>query len=158
MRSARAIALGLALATAQPVFAQGPIVETRSTVRKSAWTPVRLAKWALLGGAVGLGMYALHNSRIAEQSYDALRERCYTIEDACSVFVGKYQSAESEALYQRAVAADRRAQFGIFGGQVAVLGSVGLFIYDLRDDRTPTTIPYPGPQNTTNFVLATVVF
>ena len=142
MKTARAMLFVLALSAAPSLSAQGPIVETKSGVRKNSWTPVRLAKWALLGGAVGLGMYALHNSRIAEQSYEGLRERCYTIEDACFVFAGKYQDAQSEALYQRAVAADRRAQFGIYGGQAAVLGSVGLFIYDLRNHPGPADVPY----------------
>lgn len=48
--------------------------------------------------------------------------------------------------------ADSRAQFGIVGGQLALLGSVGLFIYDLRPhDHTPENIPYeqtsPGAGN-----------
>ena len=39
--------------------------------------------------------------------------------------------------------ADSRAQFGIVGGQLALLGSVGLFIYDLRPhDHTPENIPF----------------
>jgi hypothetical protein len=38
---------------------------------------------------------------------------------------------------------DRRAQLGILGGQISLLGSVGLFIYDLRaDHETPENIPF----------------
>ena len=61
-------------------------------------------------------------------------------------------------LYRQAVAEDRRAQLGIFGGQATLFGSVGLFIYDLRDDRVPTTIPYPGPPDPPGIVFATIVF
>ena len=146
MSGARMLLLVLALSTARPLAAQGPIVETKTGTRTSSWTTVRVAKWALLGGAVGLGWFALRHSRVAEQSYTALRQRCYTIEDACTVFNGKYQDAESEALFLSAVAADRRAQFGIYGGQVAVLGSVGLFIYDLRNDTGPSDIPFPAKR------------
>ena len=38
---------------------------------------------------------------------------------------------------------DRRAQIGILGGQLSLLGSVGLFIYDLRPHHeTPENIPF----------------
>lgn len=41
---------------------------------------------------------------------------------------------------------DRRAQVGILGGQLSLLGSVGLFIYDLRrDHETPADIPFEQP-------------
>ena len=51
---------------------------------------------------------------------------------------GAYALANS-----RADRTDRRAQFGIVGGQLALLGSVGLFIYDLRPhDHTPENIPF----------------
>jgi hypothetical protein len=42
------------------------------------------------------------------------------------------------------LAADRRAQVGIIGGQVALFGSVALFVYDLRHARGPGNIPYPS--------------
>jgi hypothetical protein len=59
---------------------------------------------------------------------------------------GRYSDTESEALHQRAVRHDRRAQTGIVAGQITLLGGVALFLYDLREDGGPDNIPYPSPQ------------
>lgn len=119
---------------------------------------VKIAKWSLLGVAGGLGLYALRHSTRAEDAYADLRSLCLEAPARCDHGGGRYNDPDAERLYHRAIREDRQAQLGIFGGQVTLFGSVGLFIYDLRDDRTPTTIPYPGPGNTTNFVLATIIF
>jgi hypothetical protein len=119
---------------------------------------IRIAKWGLLGVAGGLGLYALRHSTRAENAYADLRDICLAAPSRCDHGDGRYPDAEAERLYHRAISEDRRAQLGIFGGQATLFGSVGLFIYDLRDDRTPTTIPYPGRGDGANFVLATVVF
>ena len=119
---------------------------------------VKIAKWGLLGVAGGLGLYALRHSTRAEDAYADLRGICLETPARCDHRAGRYPDVTAERLYRRAISEDRRAQLGIFGGQATLFGSVGLFIYDLRDDRTPTTIPYPGRGNTANFVLATVIF
>ena len=119
---------------------------------------VKFAKWSLLGIAGGLGLYALQHSTRAEDAYDDLRAICLDAPTRCEHQGGRYADREAEHLYNRAITEDRQAQFGIFGGQATLFASVGLFIYDLRDDRTPTTIPYPGRSNSANFVLATVIF
>ncbi len=119
---------------------------------------VKFAKWGLLGVAGGLGLYALQHSTRAEDAYAELRDICLEAPSRCAHDGGRYADSAAEGLYNRAVTEDRQAQFGIFGGQATLFASVGLFIYDLRDDRTPTTIPYPGRGNSANFVLATVIF
>jgi hypothetical protein len=119
---------------------------TMPTQQGGKWTVVRTAKWALLGGAVGLGAYALHHSFIAERSYGQLREFCFTSPERCEVMGGRYVDQGAEALFARSISADRHAQVGIFGGQVALLGSVGLFIYDLRNGQGPRDIPYPAKR------------
>ena len=119
---------------------------------------VKFAKWSLLGIAGGLGLYALQHSTRAEDAYDDLRAICLEAPSRCEHEGGRYADREAEGLYNTAITEDRQAQFGIFGGQATLFASVGLFIYDLRDDRTPTTIPYPGRNGSANFVLATVVF
>jgi len=119
---------------------------------------IKIAKWSLLGLAGGLGLYALQHSTRAEDAYAELRDVCLASPTRCDHGGGRYNDAEAERLYHRAIREDRQAQLGIFGGQMTLFGSVGLFIYDLRDDRTPTTIPYPGANNTASFVLATVIF
>jgi hypothetical protein len=119
---------------------------------------IKIAKWSLLGVAGGLGLYALHHSTRAEDAYADLRSICLDAPSRCEHASGRYPDADAERLYRQAISEDRQAQLGIFGGQVTLFGSVGLFIYDLRDDRTPTTIPYPGPGAGANFVLATITF
>ena len=119
---------------------------------------VRFAKWGLLGLAGGLGLYALRHSTHAEEAYDELREICRATPTRCDHGGREYDDPIAEALYARAVSEDRRAQLGIFGGQTMLFGSVGLFIYDLRDGEEPTTIPYPGPTAPPGFVLARIVF
>jgi hypothetical protein len=119
---------------------------------------VKFAKWSLLGIAGALGLYALRHSTRAEDAYDELRGICIESPTRCDHQRNRYDDEVAEWLYQRALSEDRRAQLGIFGGQATLFGSVGLFIYDLRDDRTPTTIPYPGTSQQGRFVLATVIF
>ena len=119
---------------------------------------VRFAKWGLLGVAGGLGLYALRHSTRAEAAYDELRTICRATPARCDHRGREYEDAAAEALYDRALSEDRKAQLGIFGGQTMLFGSVGLFIYDLRDGEEPTTIPYPVPSAPPGFVLATIVF
>ena len=121
--------------------AQGAVVPPPQQRR---WTAVRVAKWATLGAAVGFGFYALSHSRRADRWYDALRTLCHQSPQACSVEDGRYVAADAESLYRESTREDRRAQVGILGGQVTLLGSVALFVYDLRNDRGPQNIPYPG--------------
>ena len=145
-RHTMALATAAALAAPPVAGAQGPSPGTIPHQHSGGWTLVRTAKWALFGGAVGLGAYALHHSQIAERSYAQLREICEVNADRCTVIGGRYADQEAEALFARSVAADRHAQVGIFGGQVALLGSVGLFIYDLRNGHGPRDIPYPAKR------------
>jgi hypothetical protein len=119
---------------------------------------VKFAKWGLLGVAGGLGLYALQHSTRAEDAYAELRSICLDAALRCEQEGGRYKDRDAEHLYNRALTEDRQAQFGIFGGQATLFASVGLFIYDLRDDRTPTTIPYPGRGKSAKFVIATVIF
>jgi hypothetical protein len=123
--------------------AQTPIRQGRP-----GWTPVRIAKWALLGVAGGFAGYALAHSTRAEDAYADLRGLCNREPDRCQLDGGRYPDPEAERLYRTATRDDRQAQVGIFGGQVALLGSAALFIYDLRNGRGPVNIPYPSSAYT----------
>ncbi|MDQ3698189.1 MAG: hypothetical protein M3373_09215 [Gemmatimonadota bacterium] len=109
-----------------------------------AWTPVRTAKWALLAAAVSFGTFALVERGRADTAYDDLRARCLDDPALCELAAGRYADETSERLYVRATTADRRARVGMIGGQVTLLGSAALFIYDLREERGPADIPYPS--------------
>ena len=133
------LALALAVPLARPAGAQTPLRGGRP-----AWSAVRLAKWALLASAGGFAAYALTRSTRAEDSYQALRRLCDSEPARCTLSNGRYDDAAAEQFYRAARQEDRRAQVGIVGGQVTLLGSVGLFIYDLRNGRGPAYIPYPS--------------
>jgi hypothetical protein len=134
------LALCLAIPVATPLAAQTPGRQGRP-----GWSALRVAKWALLAGAAGFAAYALTHSTRAERSYDALRRLCDEEPARCVLEGGHYPDAAAERYYRTAQEEDRRAQVGIVGGQVTLLGSVGLFIYDLRNGRGPENIPYPTP-------------
>lgn len=109
------------------------------------WSTVRVAKWVLLGAAVGFGGFALANSTRADVAYGELNALCHANPDRCAIRDGGYTDADAERLYDDAVRGDRNAQIGIIGGQITLLGSASLFIYDLRNGRGPSDIPYPSP-------------
>ena len=111
---------------------------------RQGWTAVRVAKWALVGTAALFGGYALVHSTRADQAYADLHRFCEREPRGCDHDTGRYADADAERLYQRAVTNDRDARIGIFGGQVALLGGVALFIYDLRNGSGPVNIPYPS--------------
>lgn len=143
--SRRAVAALCFSACLAAVPGAAPHVGAQVPAPRSEWTVVRVTKWALLAAAVGFGAYALSQSTSAEDAYDALRALCADEPESCHLEAGRYLDGSAEGLYQRTLRADRRAQLGIAGGQVALLGSVALFIYDLRNGRGPDDIPYPAP-------------
>ena len=109
-----------------------------------SWTVVRVAKWTLLATAAGFAAYALEHSTAAERANDRLRDLCTADPERCQVENGTYADPDAESLFQRVTREDHLARVGIVGGQVALLGSVGLFVYDLRNGRGPGDIPYPS--------------
>jgi hypothetical protein len=139
-RATRGGLLAALLCAATAVQAQVDVTPQRA---QEGWSRVRIAKWALLGAAIGFGSYALVQSGRAEDYYEELRRTCQVDPEACQLQNGRYASDVTERLYGDATAADRRARVGIIGGQVTLLGSAALFVYDLRNGRGPDDIPYP---------------
>ena len=122
------------------------VLEAQTPRQPSAWTPVRVAKWALLGAAAGFAAYALEHSTAAERTNDRLRALCTLEPERCQLEGGAYADPYAERLFQRTGKEDHLARIGIVGGQVALLGSVGLFVYDLRNGQGPRDIPYPSME------------
>jgi hypothetical protein len=124
----------------------GPL-RAQETGAARDWRDVaRVAKWVLAGATVALGVYAYTEHNAAERVQAQLRDRCDSAPETCRLVDGRYSDGESEALHQRAVRHDRRAQTGIVAGQITLLGGVALFLYDLRRDGGPDNIPYPSPR------------
>jgi hypothetical protein len=139
-RTFRVGILAIGLLTASAAQAQ---IDVELPRQQTGWSRVRVAKWALLGAAIGFGSYALVQSSRAEDHISALRRECEVEPQGCQLQNGRYSSATAEALYDAAADADRRARIGIIGGQVTLLGSAALFVYDLRNGRGPDDIPLP---------------
>lgn len=138
----RSLALASLLLVASPVsaaFAQTPV-----DPGPRRWSAVRIGKWALLGAAAGFAAYAVSHTSRAEESYAALERTCTVTPERCEVLGGSYADAEVERLYDETARHDRQAQTGIIGAQATLFGSVGLFIWDLRNDRGPENIPFPS--------------
>lgn len=145
-------ALAPAAASAQPaagapaarsVAVAGPW--TRSSAETGrGWTRLRVAKWTLLGVASGFGVYALTHSSRADRDYGDLRTLCNENPAGCTLDGGRYLEPRAESLYRGSLREDRRAQVGILGGQLTLLGSVALFVLDLRNVHGPGNIPYPA--------------
>ena len=144
----RAAIMLVALCAVATAEAQVQVTPPRT---HDGWTPVRIAKWALLGAAIGFGSYALMHSAQADDQFAQLRRQCQVTPTACQLQEGRYADPAAESLYQGAQASDRLARFGIIGGQVTLLGSVGVFVYDLRNDRGPNDIPYPPSRARVGF-------
>lgn len=108
------------------------------------WSVVRVAKWTLLAAAAGFAAYAVSHTSQAEEDYEALGRTCAVEPDRCTLEDGQYLDPALERLYDRSARHDRQAQTGIIGAQAALFGSVGLFIWDLRNDRGPANIPFPS--------------
>ena len=125
---------------ALPAAAQTPVNAGTS----QGWTKVRIAKWTMLGVAVGFGGYAIAQTSRAQSRYEDLGRICVTEPGRCRIRNGQYEDPMLEALYDASGEHDRRAQIGIAGAHVALVGSVALFIYDLRNARGPRNIPYPA--------------
>ena len=155
--SARVLRTALALA-GLAVIATPALAHAQTPKQAREWTPVRVAKWALLGISAGFGTYALVHSVRAEDAYDDLHRLCELSPARCQLSDGFYDDPLAESLYRRTTREDRMAQVGIVGGQVTLLGSIGLFVYDLRNGRGPENIPYPSAQAARRIPRPTAAF
>jgi hypothetical protein len=112
--------------------------------RRSAPAYVRYGKWVALGGAFALGYQADQSHQDANDSYQALRDRCFQFPLSCTLMPsGHYSDPVSERLYTDTRDSDHRAARFLVGAEVSfALAAVG-FVWELvkREDRTPN-IPF----------------
>lgn len=141
--TARALVLwSLALMLAAPVASAHAQTPIEPGPRR--WTVVRVAKWTLLAAAAGFAAYAVSQTSQAEENYEELGRICDADPTRCDLVDGRYADPSLERLFRETADHDQRAQVGIIGAQATLFGSVGLFIWDLRNDRGPQNIPYPS--------------
>lgn len=133
--------IGLAVAApVAPLAAQdsiAPMVKTIPTV-------VRYGKWALLAAAVGMGLKASSAHHDADRAFDRLERYCFDDETRCDQQSnGHYIDPISEGYYQASLSGDRRARGWLVGGEVTLLATAGLFVWEFtRPNRPPKNIPF----------------
>ena len=143
--------IGLA---AVPCDADAQSRASRPPDGRSARVAVRIAKWTLLAGAVAAGAYALDASQSAEGAYERLGQRCQQDGSRCAFTpAGQYVDPVAERLFRDSQRFDSRARTGIIVGEVTLVGSLGLFIYDLRNRRGPADIPFPVPVSASTVAI-----
>lgn len=134
---ARLALLYLALAT--PAFGQAP---APTPLRRDPVT--HFGKWLTAGATAAFTIMAARQHDHSHQAWNELLDMCRSAADACArQNDGTYVRFEAEALYQRSIVYDRRANRRLLGAQASLLATAALFILDLRG-RTggPDNIPF----------------
>lgn len=106
---------------------------------------VKYGKWALLAGSAGLNLLALHNHRLADDTFAQLTDICSAAEHSRCLTGpdGAYLDPGAEAIYQSALGADRRARAWLIAGETVLLGSAAMFVWELsRPKGREPNIPF----------------
>jgi hypothetical protein len=114
-------------------------------VQRATWRrpTVHYGKWLTAGAAVALTAMAAHEHSRSRRDWNQLLDICRAADDACARRPdGRYVRPDAEALYQGALAYDRRANRRLFGAQASLLVTAALFILDLRPGDGPDDIPF----------------
>ena len=132
------LAIALVPAGAASLGAQDiPLSGERVSARAQILPGVDSVADAALAAAMARAQNGLASQRAPAEHRRWVRTAKWSLLAAAAGF-GAYALANS-----RTERTDRRAQIGILGGQLSLLGSVGLFIYDLRPHHeTPENIPF----------------
>lgn len=137
-----ALVLLIALLTATtPLAAQ---ISGDSLVRPPSPALVKYGKWALLAAAIGMGLKAESAHDQADRAFNRLNDYCFSQPNGCPKSSnGRYLDPVAERHYQASLAGDRRARNWLFGGEGALLGAAGLFVWELsRPKSIPRNIPF----------------
>ena len=125
---------GVGLAVAQP-----PAVREQ---------PVPLAihygKWVTAALAVGFTALGVRAHNGADTDFRGLVEYCHQVGGCALGPDGRYTSREAEARYRAVVRGDRAARAYLLGAQAALVGSVVMFVLELKRGRSTRNIPYSG--------------
>lgn len=134
---------GLQAQHIQERFAQ----DTTRDIR-SAWRPMRLAKWTTLLVSGGAAAYGFAQNRTADREYEQLERECAASPLVCRKLPDSdvYEDAALEQRYQQIVDRDAHARTALLAGQIGLVASVVMFIIDLPNRVSPEDIPYdPKP-------------
>ncbi len=137
----------VALTLAAALAASAPAQHTAAPRRQAA---VHHGKWLTAGAAAALTVMAAREHGSSRRAWDALLAICRSTDNACvRGGDGRYLRSDAEALYQRSVYYDRRANRRLLGAQGSLLLTATLFILDLRGRASgPDNIPFAPPRVT----------
>ena len=115
-----------------------------SATARSSPILVHYGKWATLGAAIGMGLQAASAHRAADRAFGRLEQYCLTDPHACDQSPGgAYVDPVAERYYQSSLGHDRRARRWLIGGEVTLLATAGLFVWELTRPRgPPDNIPF----------------
>src|SRR5262245_37897154 len=107
----------------------------------------RYGKWLTLGGALGAATYGVLNNQEADNRYSELERICRDDPGRCARRPGgAYSDPALEARYQHVLHLDDRARTALIAGEISVLASVVLFVFDLPRGKSGEDIPYSPPR------------
>lgn len=106
--------------------------------------PLRVAKWSALAATLAAAGYGFSVHDDANEAHGQLEEVCRTEPDRCRdrTSDGAYRDAELERMHRNVARLDDRAALALAGSQLALAGSVVLFILDLRESDSPPNVIY----------------
>jgi hypothetical protein len=125
-----------------PAAANSPVDSTQMT--PGPLRPLRIAKWTVLAGSAGAGIWGFVRNARADDLYRELEQTCESDRPRCRDRGpgDVYNDAELEARFQEVRALDRDSHRALLISQVGVAASVVLFLLDLGNVRPPPDIPY----------------
>jgi hypothetical protein len=134
--------MALCLSLSSPAALAGQRVDT--AVVRTTPTLVTYGKWVTLAAAIGMGITAADAHSSAEAAFRDLSRYCAVDHARCARGSdGTYLDPASERYYQSSVRADKRARRWLVGGELALAGAVGLFVWELTGPRRePRDIPF----------------
>jgi hypothetical protein len=123
----------------------GPLqAQSDSMMRRQSPFAVKYGKWALVAAAIGMGVKAASDHNAADRAFDRLTGYCDNRPNGCAQAPGgQYTDPVAERYYQSSLSKDRHARGWLLGGEVTMLGAVGLFVWELsRPKSLPRNIPF----------------
>lgn len=135
-----AAVLAALLTLAGPLAAQDSLL----AVRRGSPFLVKYGKWVTLAAAIGMGLQAQSAHEEADRAYRRLERYCLDDDTRCDLGPnGKYLDPVTEGHYRAATRSDRRARHWLVGGEVSLLATAGMFVWELaRPRQRPDNIPF----------------
>jgi len=136
-----ALLAAVTLGFAAPLAAQAP---ADTLYHHSSPFYVKYGKFLLSGLAAGMSVKAATTHDKADESYDDLQTLCFSDPPRCTRGSdGSYEDPVAEDLYQTTLHYDDQARLWLYGGEVTLLGSAALFVWELtRPKNPPKNIPF----------------